>query len=200
MNLSGEHRINAPREVVWQALNDPVILRQAIPGCETVEQESPTVFTARVKAKIGPVSAVFAGRVELKDLDPPAGCVISAEGKGGAAGFASGDARITLREDGRGNVSRIRGRGAGRRQARPGGSASCGGQRNQDRQHVLQPPGRAGRPTGLHPRLPLPTGLRLPVTGCRRPHSGTGGRRPGGGPGDRPWRRCGIPAMRESHG
>lgn len=102
MNLSGEHHINAPREVVWQALNDPVILRQAIPGCETVEQESPTVFTARVKAKIGPVSAVFAGRVELKDLDPPAGCVISAEGKGGAAGFASGDARITLREDGEG--------------------------------------------------------------------------------------------------
>lgn len=102
MNLSGEHRINAPREVVWQALNDPVILRQAIPGCETVEQESPTIFTARVKAKIGPVSAVFAGKVELKDLDPPVGCVISAEGKGGAAGFASGDARITLREDGQG--------------------------------------------------------------------------------------------------
>ena len=104
MNLSGEHRINAPRDVVWQALNDPVILRQAIPGCETVEQESPTAFTARVKAKIGPVSAVFAGRVELKDLDPPAGCVLSAEGKGGAAGFASGDARITLREDGQGTL------------------------------------------------------------------------------------------------
>ncbi len=100
MNLSGEYRINAPRGVVWQALNDPVILRQAIPGCETVEQESSTAFTARVKAKIGPVSAVFAGRVELKDLDPPRGCVLSAEGKGGAAGFASGDARITLREDG----------------------------------------------------------------------------------------------------
>ncbi len=100
MHVSGEHRINAPREAVWQALNDPLVLHQAIPGCETVVQESPTVFTARVKAKIGPVSAVFAGRVELKDLDPPGGCVISAEGKGGAAGFASGDARITLREDG----------------------------------------------------------------------------------------------------
>ena len=100
MNLSGEYRINAPRDVVWRALNDPVILRQAIPGCETVEQESSTAFTARVKAKIGPVSAVFAGRVELKDLDPPRGYVLSAEGKGGAAGFASGDARITLREDG----------------------------------------------------------------------------------------------------
>lgn len=104
MNLSGEHRINAPRDVVWQALNDPVVLRQAIPGCETVEQESPTAFTARVKAKIGPVSAVFSGRVELKDLDPPSGYVLSAEGKGGAAGFASGDARITLREDGEGTL------------------------------------------------------------------------------------------------
>ena len=104
MNLSGEYRINAPREAVWQALNDPVILRQAIPGCETVEQESSTAFTARVKAKIGPVSAVFAGRVELKDLDPPRGYVLSAEGKGGAAGFASGDARITLLEDGQGTL------------------------------------------------------------------------------------------------
>ncbi len=104
MNLSGEYRINAPREAVWQALNDPVILRQAIPGCETVEQESSTAFTARVKAKIGPVSAVFTGRVELKDLDPPRGYVLSAEGKGGAAGFASGDARITLLEDGQGTL------------------------------------------------------------------------------------------------
>ncbi len=104
MNLSGEYRINAPREAVWQALNDPVILRQAIPGCESVEQESSTAFTARVKAKIGPVSAVFTGRVELKDLDPPRGYVLSAEGKGGAAGFASGDARITLLEDGQGTL------------------------------------------------------------------------------------------------
>ncbi len=104
MNLSGEHRINAPRETVWQALNDPVVLRQAIPGCETMERESPTAFTARVKAKIGPVSAVFSGRVELKDLDPPAGCVLSAEGKGGVAGFASGDARVTLLEDGEGTL------------------------------------------------------------------------------------------------
>ena len=100
MNLSGEQRIKAPREAVWRALNDPVILRQAMPGCETLEQESPTVFRARVKARIGPVSTVFTGRVELKDLDPPAGCVMRAEGKAAAAGFASGDARVTLLEDG----------------------------------------------------------------------------------------------------
>ncbi|MDE0046505.1 MAG: carbon monoxide dehydrogenase subunit G [bacterium] len=111
MNLSGEYRINAQRDVVWQALNDPAVLRQAIPGCETVEQESSTAFTARVKAKIGPVSAVFTGRVELKDLDPPGGCVLSAEGKGGAAGFASGDARITLLEDGQGTLLRYEAEG-----------------------------------------------------------------------------------------
>ncbi len=100
MNLSGEHRIEAPRDQVWAALNDPDILKQAIPGCEQIEKTSDTELTATVKAKVGPVSAKFSGVVRLSDLDPPHGYTISGEGKGGAAGFAKGGAKVRLEEDG----------------------------------------------------------------------------------------------------
>lgn len=96
MDFSGEYRIEAPREAVWRALNDPEVLRQAIPGCQEIEKESDTAFTAKVKAKLGPVSAAFKGRVTLSDLDPPNGYTISGEGQGGVAGFAKGGARVTL--------------------------------------------------------------------------------------------------------
>jgi carbon monoxide dehydrogenase subunit G len=99
MNLSGEHRIEAPRQAVWAALNNPEILKQAVPGCETIEKTSDTEFTATVKAKVGPVSARFAGVVRLSDLDPPNGYTITGEGKGGAAGFAKGGAKVRLSDD-----------------------------------------------------------------------------------------------------
>ena len=100
MNLSGDHRIEAPRDQVWAALNDPDVLKQAIPGCEQLAKTSDTEFTATVKAKVGPVSAKFSGVVRLSDLDPPNGYTISGEGKGGAAGFAKGGAKVWLKEDG----------------------------------------------------------------------------------------------------
>lgn len=100
MDMGGEERIAAPREVVWQALNDPEILRQCIPGCQTLEQKSPTELAATVKLKIGPVSANFAGEVTLSDINPPESYTISGEGKGGIAGFAKGSATVTLVEDG----------------------------------------------------------------------------------------------------
>ncbi len=100
MNISGEHRIAAPRQAVWRALNDPAVLKAAIPGCQEIERESETVFRARVKAKIGPVAAAFRGKVTLHDLDPPAAYTIRGQGEGGVAGFARGGARVTLAEDG----------------------------------------------------------------------------------------------------
>ncbi|MBN35515.1 MAG: carbon monoxide dehydrogenase [Rhodospirillaceae bacterium] len=106
MDLSGEHRINAPRETVWQALNDPEILKQCISGCQELDKESDTALTAKVKTKIGPVSATFKGKVSLTDLDPPKGYTISGEGQGGVAGFAKGGARVTLEEDGSATVLR----------------------------------------------------------------------------------------------
>jgi carbon monoxide dehydrogenase subunit G len=99
MDLNGEYRIAAPREAVWMALNDAEVLRQCIPGCESVEKTSDTEFNAKVRAKVGPVSAGFTGKVTLSDLDPPNGYKISGEGQGGVAGFAKGGADVRLKPD-----------------------------------------------------------------------------------------------------
>ena len=100
MQMTGQYRIEAPRQTVWEALNDVEVLRACIPGVEEIDKTSDTSFTAKVRAKVGPVSARFAGDVTLSDLDPPKGYTISGEGKGGAAGFAKGGARVNLEEDG----------------------------------------------------------------------------------------------------
>jgi carbon monoxide dehydrogenase subunit G len=100
MDMQGEERIAARRETVWAALNDPDILRQCIPGCQSLELKSPTELSASVKLKIGPVSASFAGDVILSNINAPVSYTISGEGKGGIAGFAKGGADVTLTEDG----------------------------------------------------------------------------------------------------
>jgi hypothetical protein len=99
MDLTGEYRIPAPREAVWKALNDPEILKQAIPGCESIDKISDTEMTAKVTARVGPVKASFSGKVTLSDLDPPNGYKISGEGQGGVAGFAKGGADVRLKPD-----------------------------------------------------------------------------------------------------
>jgi len=96
MDLTGEYRIPAPRDLVWRALNDPELLRQAIPGCEEIDKVSDNEFTAKVAVKLGPVSARFGGKITLSDLDPPNGYRITGEGQGGAAGFAKGSAVVRL--------------------------------------------------------------------------------------------------------
>ena len=99
MDMTGEYRIAAPRQQVWEALNDPDILKQCIPGCETIEKLSATEMTATVRAKVGPVSARFGGKVTLSEIDPPNGYRISGEGTGGPAGFAKGGATVKLTDD-----------------------------------------------------------------------------------------------------
>ncbi|MPZ31157.1 MAG: carbon monoxide dehydrogenase [Rhodospirillales bacterium] len=99
MEIKGEYRIAAPRDKVFAALNDPAVLQACIPGCESLEKTSDTEMKAKVRMRIGPVSASFAGKVTLSDIDPPNGYKISGEGQGGAAGFAKGGAVVTLRED-----------------------------------------------------------------------------------------------------
>jgi carbon monoxide dehydrogenase subunit G len=96
MDMTGEVRIPAPRGKVWSALNDPEILKQCIPGCEEIIKSSDTEMSAKVRAKVGPVSANFSGKVTLSDLDPPNGYKISGEGTGGPAGFAKGGATVHL--------------------------------------------------------------------------------------------------------
>jgi uncharacterized protein len=100
MEMTGEFRILAPRQRVWEGLNDPEVLKQCIPGCQTLEKVSDTEFNGRVVASVGPVRATFGGKVTLSDLDPPQGYTISGEGSGGVAGFAKGGAKVDLAEDG----------------------------------------------------------------------------------------------------
>jgi uncharacterized protein len=100
MEMTGERRIPAPRQQVWDALNDPEVLRASIPGCESVEREGEDQFKARVALKIGPMSAKFAGKVKLQNINAPEGYTISGEGSGGAMGFAKGGADVALAEAG----------------------------------------------------------------------------------------------------
>ena len=104
MQMSGEYRIPAPREAVWDALNDPDILKQCIPGCEDLVRNGENGFDAKVVVKVGPVRAKFGGTVQLSDIDPPNGYTISGKGQGGAAGFAKGGATVKLAEDGEDTV------------------------------------------------------------------------------------------------
>lgn len=97
MDMNGEQLIPAPRAKVWEALNDPDILRQCITGCESLEKTSDTGFEASVVVKVGPVKAKFKGKVALSDIDPPNGYTISGEAQGGvAAGFGKGGAKVAL--------------------------------------------------------------------------------------------------------
>jgi carbon monoxide dehydrogenase subunit G len=98
MDMTGEHQIKAPRQVVWAALNDPEVLKQSIAGCEELVKTSDTEFQAQVTAKVGPVKAKFSGKVTLSDLNPPNGYTITGEGSGGAAGFAKGGAKVDLED------------------------------------------------------------------------------------------------------
>jgi carbon monoxide dehydrogenase subunit G len=98
MTMSGEQQLAASREVVWAMLNDPAVLKNCIPGCETLEVTGQNEFQAVAVNKIGPVKAKFKGRVQLTDLDPPNGYKISGEGDGGIAGFAKGGATVQLTE------------------------------------------------------------------------------------------------------
>jgi len=100
MKMTGEEVIAAPRQAVWNALNDPEILKQCITGCEEVKKKSDKEFEAKVTAKVGPVKATFVGDVKLSKLNPPRSYVISGEGKGGVAGFAKGGATIRLSDTG----------------------------------------------------------------------------------------------------
>lgn len=104
MELNGQQRIAAPRQKVWDALNDARVLKACIPGCESLTQDGDGAFDATVQVKVGPVRAKFSGRVELSDIRPPESYRISGEGKGGVAGFAKGGADVSLVEDGDGTI------------------------------------------------------------------------------------------------
>jgi carbon monoxide dehydrogenase subunit G len=100
MDMSGERRIPAPRTRVWEALNDPEMLRAAIPGCESVTRTADDAFEAKLALKIGPMAAKFGAKVKLENIVAPASYTITGEGNGGAMGFAKGGADVALEEVG----------------------------------------------------------------------------------------------------
>ncbi|MFZ2069692.1 MAG: carbon monoxide dehydrogenase subunit G [Xanthobacteraceae bacterium] len=96
MTMNGEYQLPAPQQTVWEALNDPAVLKACIPGCESLDKTSDNGFQAVATIKIGPVKAKFKGSVTLSDIDPPNGYKISGQGEGGVAGFAKGGAKVKL--------------------------------------------------------------------------------------------------------
>ena len=105
MKLAGSYQINLSKEKVWEALNDPEILKKSIPGCEEFKKNSETEFTATATNKIGPFNASFTGDIELTDLNPPNSYKITGSGNS-PVGFASGEATVKL-EDKEGGTNLI---------------------------------------------------------------------------------------------
>ena len=108
VDVNGEFRIPASRERVWEALRDPLVLRECIPGCESMERQSDREFFAVIRSRIGPVNAKFDSRIVLSHLVAPQGYTISGEGRGGAAGFGKGVAEVRLEGDGEETLLRYR--------------------------------------------------------------------------------------------
>ena len=96
MEMNNTRIVAAPTEQVWRALNDPDVLKDCVPGCESLERVTDTEWRAVVAARVGPVSARFTGKLALADLTPPTSYTLRFEGQGGPAGFVSGDAKVSL--------------------------------------------------------------------------------------------------------
>ena len=97
MKLSGSYKLNVKKEIVWRALNDPNILKQCIPGCETFEKQSGNSFSATATNQIGPMNATFSGTVELSNIKENQSYTLSGKGNS-SVGFANGNADVRLEE------------------------------------------------------------------------------------------------------
>lgn len=106
MQQVGEYRIEAPAKVVWDALNDPEVLARSIDGCESMERIGADAFKAKVRARVGPVSAIFEAEVAITEADPPHAYKLTGAVKGGPAGFGKGSAKVNLSEEGAATVLR----------------------------------------------------------------------------------------------
>src|SRR5205809_3081370 len=100
MEMSGEQLVPAPQKAVWDALNDPQMLKACVPGCESIERSGDNQYQVLMVARVGPVSAKFKGKLTLSDIKPPDSYSLSFEGQGGPAGFAKGGAQVRLAPEG----------------------------------------------------------------------------------------------------
>jgi carbon monoxide dehydrogenase subunit G len=98
MNLNGTYTFDGPRPVVWELLQDPVVLAKALPGTERLTLTSEDRFEGVMKVSVGPVTAAkFDVVVTLNDKMPPQRFQMQIEGKGGV-GFTRGTASVELAE------------------------------------------------------------------------------------------------------
>jgi uncharacterized protein len=100
MEMKGEQRVPASQAETWEALNDPAVLKECVPGCEAIDRVSDAEYAVQMTARVGPVSAKFKGKLTLSNLKPPRSYSIAFEGQGGVAGFAKGGADVTLSAEG----------------------------------------------------------------------------------------------------
>jgi carbon monoxide dehydrogenase subunit G len=104
VEMTGQQIVPLPQIRTWDALNDTVMLKACIPGCESLEQVADNQYQLTMTSRIGPVSAKFKGLMTLENMDPPNAYTMIFEGQGGVAGFAKGQAAVTLSENGEGTV------------------------------------------------------------------------------------------------
>lgn len=100
MEMTGEQLIALPQQAAWDALNDTAVLKDCIPGCDSMEKQSDTEYLLTMTAKVGPVSAKFKGKMTLLEVQAPDSYTLQFEGQGGVAGFAKGEARVHLTPEG----------------------------------------------------------------------------------------------------
>ena len=103
MKVTGSASLNAPREAVWAALNDPAVLARTIPGCEQLEEAGPDTYRMTLSAGVASIKGTYAGNVALTDPSPPEAFTLRADGAG-APGTVQADVRVTLHEDGAGRT------------------------------------------------------------------------------------------------
>jgi len=100
MEMTGEQLVLLPQAATWEALHDTAVLKDCVPGCESITKTSDTEYEVLLVAKVGPVSAKFKGKMTVAEADPPRAYTLKFEGQGGVAGFARGEAAITLTPEG----------------------------------------------------------------------------------------------------
>jgi len=98
MKLSGSYKMNVQKGVVWKALNDPSVLKQCIPGCESFNSETKDTFTVTATNQIGPMNATFSGTITLSNIKENESYTLSGEGNS-SVGFANGSADVKLSEE-----------------------------------------------------------------------------------------------------
>lgn len=96
MDMQASRQLGVTQQQAWDALNDPEVLKVCIPGCDRIESTGPLQFSVGVALKIGPVSAKFAGKIQLSDMNPPSSYTLTFDGQGGVAGFGKGTAKVDL--------------------------------------------------------------------------------------------------------